>query len=107
RIEQRLNQRTRRVVAAGGLALVAGRSGEREGPRVDVHLRVEFQQRFVHAAEFLRAEVFVIDGAQAANGAIFREGERANSVEQVAVGDLAADDIRDRLVAEQEASKHR
>ena len=56
-VEQAGDQASGRVVAAGRLALVAAGRVEFEGRRIDMQDGVQFEQRFVDAAQFLGAEV--------------------------------------------------
>ena len=64
-VEQALDQRGRRVVGAGLLALVAGQCLQRVGELLGVVARDQFQQGLVDAAEFLGAEVAEVDPAPA------------------------------------------
>ena len=56
-IQQAVDQAGGRVVAAGGLAFVAGGHVKLECGGVGVDLGVQFQERFVDAAQFLGPEV--------------------------------------------------
>ena len=62
---------------------------------VDVELRVQFEQRFVDAAQFFGAEIFVIDHSP--HAAIDGKCERMDRFEEVAIGKLAAGDLGSRL----------
>jgi hypothetical protein len=63
-VEQAVNQAARRVVGAGGLALVAGRGGQGVGAGGGVVPRMQFQQRLVDAAELLCAQMLEVHSAQ-------------------------------------------
>src|SRR6266404_3324625 len=57
RVEQALDQIRRRVVAARSLSLVAARRSQLEGAGVRANLGVQLEERLVHAAQLLGAEV--------------------------------------------------
>ncbi|MCB1099835.1 MAG: hypothetical protein KDN22_29985, partial [Verrucomicrobiae bacterium] len=62
-VEQALNERVRRVVGAGGFAIIASGGVERKGAGINVDGGMEFEQRFVDGAEFFGTEVAVVDDA--------------------------------------------
>ena len=101
RVEQAVDQAGRRVVAAGGLALVAAGGGQREFRGLDMQNGMQFQQRFVDAAQFFGAKVLVVHDAAVVP--VVGEGQRAYGSEQVAVGDLAVDDVRYGIAREEKA----
>jgi hypothetical protein len=84
RVEQHADQARWRVVAAARLPLMTGRDPQLEPRRVDVQLRMQFQQRLVHRAELLRSEVLVVD--RPAGATLLDERECAQRVKQVLVG---------------------
>ena len=69
RVEQALDQRGRRVVGAGGLALVAGAASPGVGELLVVVAGDQLQQGLVDAAEFLGTEVAEVDPAAGAAAA--------------------------------------
>ena len=91
-VEQALDERVGRVVAAGGLALVAGSGLKLEGAGVGVDVGVQLQQALVDAAELLGAEVAVVHGA--ADVAILDKCERMDGGEEMAIRDEAVRQIR-------------
>jgi hypothetical protein len=88
-IEQALDEGIGRVIAAAGFALVAGGSIEFEAAGVGVDARVHFQQTLIDAAEFFRAEIFVVH--RPADVAILNERNRLDGFEEVTVGDKAVE----------------
>ena len=85
-VEQALHQHVGSVVGAGGLPGVAGELGEGEVRAVAAHLRGEREQALVDAAQLLGAEVAVVHRSQDLVPA--GEGEAAQRLEEVVVGDL-------------------
>src|SRR5439155_26201995 len=68
---------------------------------LDMQRGMQFQQRFVDAAQFFGAKVLVVHHAPAVP--VVAEGQRAYGIEQVAVGDLAVREIRYRPAREEKA----
>ena len=101
RIEQHLDQAGGGVIAAGGLALVAGSRGQLEGAGIAVEERVQLEQRFVHAAQLFRSQVLVIHRPPAA--AFNGEGQRTDGVQQRLVVHLAGFQVGQGFVGEEEA----
>ena len=64
RVQQAVDEAGGRVVAAGLLALAAGGGPEVKRGGDDVQLGMQLQQRLVDAAQLLRTQVLIIDGAQ-------------------------------------------
>ena len=89
-VQQAVDQRGRRVVGAGLLALVAGQRLQRVGELLVVVAGDQLQQRLVDAAEFLGAEVAEVDPAPGAAAARFHQGQRADRAEQRLVGQSGA-----------------
>ena len=90
RADQFVDQRGRRVVRAGQLALgaaglFAGAAGEVERPGFRVHCGAQVEQAFVNRAEFLGIHVAVVDAGKRPAGG--QEGEAAHGCEQAIVGD--------------------
>ncbi len=79
------------VVAATCFAFVAGGGVEFEEAGVGVDSRVHFQQALIDAAEFLRAEVFVVHGP--ADVAISDKSQGVNGFEEVTIGDEAIEQV--------------
>ena len=110
-VEQRVESAVQRfldqglvgVVAAGGLALASPDRFEREGRGLAVQIRVQLQQGLVDAAKLLRAQVAVIDRAQAA--LLLDEGQGANGFEEVAVADARAGEVRELRRVPEEAAE--
>src|SRR6266487_1413096 len=100
-VEQADDQAGGRVVAAGRLALVAAGRVEFEGRRIDMQDGVKFEQRFVDTAQLLWTEIAIVHDA--ARMSIAGEGERADGIEQVAIGDLAVCEVWNGLVREEKA----
>src|SRR5690606_8702007 len=100
-VEQGVNQRGWRVVAAGGLAFVASGRRQSEGAGGQVDLRVKFEQALVNAAEFFRSEVLVVDAAVALHFVVVPTSKRPHRIEQMAVADAAVDQVGSRSIAEQ------
>ena len=71
-------------MTAGGLALVARVGAENKFGGGDVNVRVLFEERFVNAAEFLGADVLVVN--RAAHFVLLGERESADGDEHVAIG---------------------
>ncbi|TFE69320.1 hypothetical protein A7Q09_05360 [Methylacidiphilum sp. Yel] len=88
RVEEALDELGRGVVAAGGLALVAGLHLEPEGGGVHVHLGVELKEGLVHTPQLLGAEVPVVHSP--ANPALGHLRERPHGSQQVFVRKLRA-----------------
>ena len=86
RIQQFLNEGIRRVVGAAGLAGVAlgqslrRQSNESEPPGRDIDGGNEFEQAFVHRAQFLWPHIAVVDGGQ--TSALTRPTKRVHGVEE-------------------------
>ena len=76
---------------------------ELEGGRVGVEVGVQLEEALVDAAEFLGAEVLVVDGA--ARAVLGGEGERADGGEQRAVGELAGVEVGGGALGEEEAAE--
>lgn len=102
-VEEARNERVRRVVAPGRLPLVPRDDFEGERPGVRVEDGGKLQQRLVDAPEFLRPEVPVVNGCEAR--ALIHIGESADGVEEVAVGDVGACEIRRGPLVEEETAE--
>ncbi len=100
-VEQAVDQRGRRVVGAGLLALVAGQLLQCVGELLGVVVRDQLKQRFVHAAEFLGAEVTEVHAPPCAALARLDQGQRTYRAEQCLVGQARAGE---RLVERERAA---
>src|SRR6266568_4272364 len=100
-VEQAGDQAGGRVVAACRFALVSTGRVEFEGRGIDMQDRMQFEQRFVDTAQFLWAEIAIVHDAACVP--IAGEGERADGIEQVAIGDLAVCEICNGLSREEKA----
>ena len=87
-----MHQRVGRVVGAAGFALVTGGDVQGENAGVGIDEGMQFEQAFIHAAEFFRAEILVINGT--ANGTDLHKGEGVNGGEQLAIGNERAGKVR-------------
>ena len=88
RVEQALHEAVRRVVAAGGLAFVAGELGEGKPRAVGADLRSQCEEAFVNAAKLFRTEVLVVHRAQ--DFALAGEGQVSEGFEKVGIGEFSA-----------------
>src|SRR6266699_1218655 len=100
-VEQAGDQAGGSVVAARRFALVPAGRIEFEGRRIDMQDRVQFEQRFIDTAQFLWTEIAIVHDAACVP--IASEGERANGIEQVAIGDLAVCEVCNGLSREEKA----
>lgn len=73
-------------MSSRGLALGAGDNFQGETRRVDVELRMQLQQRLVDTAQLLGVQVAVVH--RPAHAVVDGEGQRADRVQQVAVGQV-------------------
>src|SRR5215471_16777828 len=92
-------------MAAGGFSFVARVRVQLEPSGVEVQLRVLFEQRFINATELRTADVFVVH--RAAEAALLREGERANGLEEMAVGKLTTIECRRCAFRPEETAERR
>jgi hypothetical protein len=79
---------------------VTGGDPEVEGRGVGVDVRVQFEERLVNAAQFLGAEVAVVDPPT--DLVLEGEGERSDCFEEVGVGQLGAVEVGGGPVAPEE-----
>jgi len=96
RIEETVDQAGGGVIGAGGLAFVAAGGLEFEGAVFRVDLRVKFEKGFVDAAQFLGAEVLIID--RATDALINSESQYSDRLKQETIGDVATNYVGDRFV---------
>src|SRR5262245_38269366 len=87
RVQQAVDERRRRVVAAGSFAFAACMSVQLEFGGIEIEFWMLFKQRFIDTAELRAANVLVVH--RAAKAALLREGERADGLEEMAIGKLA------------------
>jgi hypothetical protein len=92
RVEQLRDQRSGRVVRAGGLALAAHASLEREAPLHDRRARVQLKQRLVDRSELLGAQGTVVDRPY--DAVALDPGQVADGLEQMLVGQPHARQVR-------------
>ncbi len=90
-VEQALDEGIGRVIAATGLAFVAGGNVEFKAAGVGVDARVHFQQSLIDAAEFFRAEILVVH--RPPDVVVLDECERVNGFEEVAIGNEAVEQV--------------
>jgi len=103
RIEQLMDEAGGRVIAAGGLALVAAGGVQTEIAALEVELGMQLEQGLVDAAQLLGAEVAVIDLTAAA--AVADDREVTDGLEKIAVGYLRPVQIGRRLRREEEGAE--
>ncbi len=84
-VEQDLDEAGWGVVGAGGLAVVAGGDVKGEHASLGIEVRDELKEGLVDAAEFLGAEVAVVDRSGQA-GVVADDRQRPDGGEQVGVG---------------------
>jgi len=92
-----------RVIAAGGLALVAAGGVQTEIAALEVELGMQLEQGLVDAAQLLGAEVAVIDLTAAA--AVADDREVTDGLEKIAVGYLRPVQIGRRLAGKEERAE--
>ena len=102
-VEQALNQYVGGVVGAGRLAGIAGELGEGEVRAVAAHLRGEREQALVDSAQLLGAEVAVVHRSQ--DLVLAGEGEAAERLEEVVVGQLGIVEVGGGFRAPEEAAE--
>jgi hypothetical protein len=72
-------------------------------PARDENVRVLFQEGFVNTAEFLGADVLVVNGA--ADFVLLGEGQGADGLEEFAVGELGVVEVGRGFVRPEEAAQ--
>ena len=108
RVEQAVDQRGGRVVAAGRLPLVPRGYGQDERPCVCVDAGVQLEERLVDRAQLLGAEVAEVHRPQhgaTASRDVLGVAEVADRFEQVLVGQRCGIEVRGRLGREQERAE--
>jgi len=109
--DELLHQAVGGVVAAGEFAVVASgasltrQADKAEAAGVQVHLGHEFEQAFVHAAEFFGAHVAVVDGGQRATAGGGRPAQGVHGGQQVGVGELGGVQVRALVRGKQAAQR--
>ncbi len=92
-------------MAARRLAFGAGGGCQREGRRVHVELRVQFQQALVNATQFFRSKIAVVHGT--AHVAFGGQCQRADGVQQITVRQVGPVQVGRCLCGKEETPQRR